>query len=174
MIDINLIRENPEKVKELLKRKLWDADFTELLQWDAERKELIKEVEGNKAEMNRLSASVPQAKKNGEDVSKIFAKVKEIAKNNQENEQKLKDLEQKIYDFLIVLPNIPDEDLLGGGKENNKVIMNYTSLRVIPLVVVRKTVVTVKLKPFYLYVVRFLTLKKHKPRESLLMLKSVT
>ena len=125
MIDINLIRENPEKVKELLKRKLWDADFTELLQWDAERKELIKEVEGNKAEMNRLSASVPQAKKNGEDVSKIFAKVKEIAKNNQENEQKLKDLEQKIYDFLIVLPNIPDEDLLGGGKENNKVIKTF-------------------------------------------------
>ena len=125
MIDINLIRENPEKIKELLKRKLWDADFTELLQWDAERKELIKEVEGNKAEMNRLSASVPQAKKNGEDVSKIFAKVKEIAKNNQENEQKLKDLEQKIYDFLIVLPNIPDEDLLGGGKENNKVIKTF-------------------------------------------------
>ncbi len=125
MIDINLIRENPEKVKELLKRKLWDADFTELLKWDAERKDLIKEVEGNKAEMNRLSASVPQAKKNGEDVSKIFAKVKEIAKNNQENEQKLKDLEQKIYDFLIVLPNIPDEDLLGGGKENNKVIKTF-------------------------------------------------
>ena len=125
MLDINLIRENPEKVKEALKKKLWDADFTELLKWDEQRKQLIQVVEGNKAEMNRLSASVPQAKKNGEDVSKIFAKVKEIAKNNTENEAQLKELEQKIYDFLIVLPNIPDDDLVGGGKENNKVIHTY-------------------------------------------------
>ncbi len=122
MLDINLIRENPEKVKESLKKKLWDADFTELLQWDKERKEVIQIVEGNKAEMNKLSASVPQAKKNGEDVSKIFAKVKEIAKENADHEAKLKDLEQKINDFLIVLPNLPDDDLLGGGKENNKPI----------------------------------------------------
>ena len=91
MLDINLIRENPEKIKELLKRKMWDTDFKELLEWDAQRKQLIQSVEGNKAEMNRLSASVPQAKKNGEDVSKIFAKVKEIAKNNAENEAKLKE-----------------------------------------------------------------------------------
>ena len=92
MLDINRIRENPEKVKELLKRKLWDADFTELLEWDKRKKELIQFVEGNKAEMNRLSASVPQAKKNGEDVSKIFAKVKQIADENAESDKELKEL----------------------------------------------------------------------------------
>ncbi len=122
MLDINLIRENPEKVKAALKKKLWDADFDELLKWDAERKNLIQLVEGNKAEMNRLSGSVPAAKKAGEDVSKIFAKVKEIAKENAENEAKLKELEQKINDFVVCLPNLPDDDLVGGGKENNKVI----------------------------------------------------
>ena len=79
MLDINLIRQNPEKVKEALKKKLWDADFDEFLKWDDERKEKLKFVENNKAEMNRLSASVPQLKKAGEDVTKIFAKVKEIA-----------------------------------------------------------------------------------------------
>ena len=122
MLDINRIRENPEKVKEALKKKLWDADFTELLAWDKRKKELIQFVEGNKAEMNRLSASVPQAKKNGEDVSKIFAKVKEIAAENAESEKELKELEDKIFNFLAELPNIPDDDLLGGGKENNKPI----------------------------------------------------
>ena len=122
MLDINVIRENPEKVKEALKKKLWDADFTELLQWDKQRKELIQEVEGNKAEMNSLSASVPAAKKAGEDVSKIFAKVKEIAAKNQQKDQELKELEAKIFNFLAELPNIPDDDLVGGGKENNKVI----------------------------------------------------
>ncbi len=122
MLDINRIRENPEGVKAALKKKLWDADFTELLEWDKRKKELIQFVEGNKAEMNRLSASVPQAKKNGEDVSKIFAKVKEIAAQNAESEAELKDLEEKIFNFLAELPNIPDDDLLGGGKENNKPI----------------------------------------------------
>ena len=122
MLDINRIRENPEGVKEALKKKLWDADFTELLAWDKRKKELIQFVEGNKAEMNKLSASVPQAKKNGEDVSKIFAKVKEIAALNAESDKELKELEDKIFNFLAELPNIPDDDLLGGGKENNKPI----------------------------------------------------
>ena len=80
MIDINLIREKPEYVKEALHKKLWDTDFTELLSWDAERKELLKTVENNKAEMNKLSASVPLAKKNGEDVTKIVDGVTKISK----------------------------------------------------------------------------------------------
>ena len=125
MLDINRIRENPEAVKEALKKKLWDADFTELLAWDKRKKELIQFVEGNKAEMNKLSASVPQAKKNGEDVCKIFAKVKEIAAENAASEEELKGLEEKIFNFLSELPNIPDEDLLGGGKENNKPIRSF-------------------------------------------------
>jgi len=122
MIDQDRIRNNPEAVKEALKKKLWDVDFTEYLAWDKERRSLLQTVEGNKAEMNKLSASVPQAKKNGEDVSKIFAKVKEIAANNKEFEEKAKELDAKIFDFLAALPNIPDDDLVGGGKENNKCI----------------------------------------------------
>ena len=122
MIDINLIRENPQKVKEALAKKLWETDFTELLKWDAERKEKLKIVEKGKAEQNALSASVPQAKKNGEDVTLIFAKVKQIAAEIKETEQELAVLDAKIHDFLAELPNIPDDDLLGGGKENNKVI----------------------------------------------------
>ena len=125
MLDINLIREKPEYVKEALKKKLWDTDFTELLQWDKEKRELMKIVEDNKAEMNKLSASVPAAKKAGEDVSKIFAQVKEIAKKNAEFEQKLAQISDKMDRFLECLPNIPDDDLVGGGKENNKVVHQY-------------------------------------------------
>ena len=125
MIDINLIREKPEYVKEALKKKLWDTDFTELLSWDKKRRELMQIVEANKAEMNKLSASVPQVKKAGGDVGEIFKKVKEIAAKNAEFEGELKELEEKINDFVVALPNIPDDDLVGGGKENNKVIHTY-------------------------------------------------
>lgn len=125
MLDINLIREKPEYVKEALKKKLWDTDFDELLSWDKEKRELLKIVEDNKAEMNRLSASVPAAKKAGEDVSKIFVQVKEIAKKNAEFEAKLQEITEKMTRFLEALPNIPDDDLVGGGKENNKVVHVY-------------------------------------------------
>ena len=125
MIDQDLIRQNPDKVKEALKKKLWDVDFTEYLEWDKQRRSLLQLVEGNKAEMNRLSGSVPEAKKRGEDVSQIFAKVKEIAAKNKENEEIIKELETKIFNFLAALPNIPDDDLVGGGKENNQVIKTF-------------------------------------------------
>ncbi len=122
MLDIEIIRANPEKVKEALAKKLWDTDFTELLKWDEERKEKLKIVEQSRAEKNKLSASVPQAKKNGEDISKIFAKVKEIDAKSQDLEKEVSELEKKIFDFMDALPNIPDDDLVGGGKENNQVI----------------------------------------------------
>lgn len=125
MIDINLIRENPEKVQKALKKKNWDVDFTELLELDKTRKDLMREVEDNKAEANRLSTTVPIVKKNGGDVTEIFAKVKEINEKNKENEIKLKEIDDKFKTFLEALPNLPDDDLVGGGKENNVVIKTY-------------------------------------------------
>ena len=125
MLDINLIREKPLYVKEALKKKLWDTDFDELLSWDKEKRELMQVVENNKAEMNKLSASVPQLKKQGQDVSIVFKQVKEIAAKNKEYEERLEELSKKMTEFLEALPNIPDDDLVGGGKENNKVIHTY-------------------------------------------------
>lgn len=125
MLDINLIRTNPQYVKESLKKKGWDVDFDEFLKLDTERKEILIAVETNKAEQNALSKSVPTVKKEGGNVNEIFAKVKELGAKNKENEQKLVELENKINEFLIALPNLPDDDLLAGGKENNKVIETF-------------------------------------------------
>ena len=105
MLDINYIIENKEHVKELLKRKLYEADVDSLVLKVEEKRKLQKKTEDNKAEQNKLSKSVPQVKKEGGDVNAIFAKVKVLV--------------------LYALPNLPDEDLLGGGKENNKPIYYY-------------------------------------------------
>ena len=125
MLDINYIIENKEHVKELLKRKLYDADIDGLVKNVEEKRKLQKATEDNKAEQNKLSKSVPQVKKEGGDINAIFAKVKALAAENKENEEKLKVLESKIDEILYVLPNLPDEDLLEGGKENNKPIYYY-------------------------------------------------
>jgi seryl-tRNA synthetase len=125
MLDINLIRENGDHIKELLARKGWEVDFTPLLNDDKKRKELLLEVEANKAEQNKLSASIPQVKKAGGDINAIFEKVKALKKANEDKENSLKDIEERIQKFIEVLPNTPDEDLLPGGKENNRVIKTF-------------------------------------------------
>ena len=125
MLDINYVIENKEHVKELLKRKLYEADIDSLVANVEEKRKLQKQTEDNKAEQNKLSKSVPQVKKEGGDVNAIFAKVKQLAAENKVNEEKLKELEGKINQVLVALPNLPDEDLLEGGKENNKPIYYY-------------------------------------------------
>jgi seryl-tRNA synthetase len=122
MIELNYILENKEKVKELLARKLYEADIDTLCKNVEEKRELQRKVEANKAEQNKLSKSVPQVKKEGGDVNAIFAQVKALAAENKESEAKLAELETKINEVLVALPNLPDEDLVGGGKENNKPI----------------------------------------------------
>lgn len=122
MIDVNLIRKDPKKIQDALKRKLYDVDFTEFLKWDEERKILLVKTETNKAEQNQLSKSVPFVKKQGGNIEEIFAKVKQLSLENAQFDDKLKEIEQKIFDFVSALPNIPDDDLLGGGKENNEPI----------------------------------------------------
>lgn len=125
MLDINYILENKEHVKELLARKLYEADIDGLVENIQAKRKLMKLVEDNRASQNQLSKSVPQVKKEGGDVNAIFAKVKALAAENKENEEKLKVLDEEINKVLVALPNLPDEDLLGGGKENNKAIKYY-------------------------------------------------
>ena len=125
MIDPKLIEAKAEYVKEALAKKLWDFDPAPLLALFQKRRELTKEVEENKAQQNRLSKSVPQVKKEGGDVQAIFKEVKELAAKNKDHEEELKKVENEIQSQIEVLPNLPDPDLVGGGKENNHPIYSW-------------------------------------------------
>lgn len=125
MIDAKLIEEKPEYVKEALAKKGWDFDPQPLLRLFNERRALLKEVESSKSEQNKLSASVPAVKKEGGDLKALFAKVKELAAANKDSETKLAKVEQSIQEQIEVLPNMPDPDLLSGGKENNHPIYHF-------------------------------------------------
>ena len=102
MIDLNYILENKEHVEELLKRKNYEIDLTPLVSMVNEKRNLLREVESNKAEQNKLSKSVPQVKKSGGDVTLIFNKVKELAAINKEKEVKLEELENNQFILLKI------------------------------------------------------------------------
>ena len=122
MLDIRYIKENPDEVIERLAKKGKDAaeEIAEILRLDAERRALISSTEAIKAEQNKTNKLIPQYKKEGRDVSEIFAKMKEMGAQVKADEEKLKEVETQFNTLMLGLPNLPDTDLLAGGKENNQ------------------------------------------------------
>ena len=122
MLDIKYIKENPDEVIERLAKKGKDAkeEIEAILALDAERRALISATEAIKAEQNKTNKLIPQYKKEGRDVSEIFAKMKEMGAQVKADEEKLKEVETKFNTLMLGLPNLPDTDLLPGGKENNQ------------------------------------------------------
>ncbi len=122
MIDIKYIKENPDEVIERLAMKGKDAkeDIANIIRLDAERRALIVETESLKAEQNRTSKLIPQYKKEGKDTSEIFAEMKKLGEKTKANDEKLKAVENELNGWMLGLPNLPDRDLVGGGKENNQ------------------------------------------------------
>lgn len=125
MLDLNLIRENPEKVKAALLKRMDKVDFTEILELDKERRELLVKVETLQSKRNTLSKEIAQLKRQGKDAEGNFQEMKELANTIKELDNKLTVVEEKIKNSIEKLPNIPDEDVLPGGKENNKVIREW-------------------------------------------------
>ena len=122
MLDINYIKENPQLTIDRLAAKGKDAaeDIAKIIELDAKRRALITETEAIKAEQNKLTKMIPQYKKEGKDPSEIFAKSKELGTKSKENDEILKGVETELTSWMLGLPNLPDEDLLPGGKENNE------------------------------------------------------
>jgi len=125
MLDINKIRENPEAIRQALLKRMNSVDFSNLLKEDAECRKIMQEVETLKARRNKVSSDIPKLKKAGEDVSSLLNEMKEVGESIKKLDAKCSFLQQSIHTFMEALPNIPADDVLPGGKENNKVIKTF-------------------------------------------------
>lgn len=125
MLDLNLIRKNTEKVKDALSKRMDNIDFTELLEWDTERRKLIIDIDILKNKKNKVSKEIPELKRKGENIEGYYLEMKEVSNNIKILEDSLTPLEKKINTYLEALPNLPDDDVVAGGKENNKVIREW-------------------------------------------------
>ena len=127
MLDIKYIKEKPQEVIDRLAKKGKDAaeDIQAILDLDTKRRELIAGAEAAKAEQNRTTKMIPVMKKEGKDTTEIFAKMKELSASVKADEEALKEVETQLTSFMLGLPNLPDDDLLPGGKENNQPLRYY-------------------------------------------------
>ena len=122
MIDIKRLKENPEACKAGFRAKEVDCDaiVDRILELDEQRRKLIAATEGLKAQQNKVSKEIPQMKKAGKDVAPIFAEMAKLKAEMAEDAKKLDEVQAEYRTAMLSLPNLPDPDLIPGGKENNQ------------------------------------------------------
>ena len=122
MLDIRRIKEDPNAVKAALRAKEVDCDavIDRILELDETRRALIASTETRKARQNKVSKEIPALKRAGQDVSAVFAEMAELKAGIAEDAVKLDAVLAEYRTLMLSLPNLPDPDLLPGGKENNQ------------------------------------------------------
>ena len=121
MLDIKLIKENPEEAKARLatRQKDYSAEIDRLVELDGERRALISDTEQKKAEQNRISKSIPAMKKEGKDVAPIFAAMKELSETVKADTEKINAIDDEIERTLLSIPNMPNK-LVPVGKDDTE------------------------------------------------------
>lgn len=126
MLDIRRIRNNPDEVEKLLKRRNPELSLNKVLELDKERREKLVEAENIKAEQNKESKQVPLLKKEGKDVSGILQSMKELAEKVKVLDNYIKEIDLKIEKELLSIPNTPNPDItIGLSDADNKEIRRW-------------------------------------------------
>lgn len=120
MLDVKRIRMNPDEVKDLLKKRGGDYPIDEVLDLDKKRRDLLQEVEAKKAEQNKASKEVGMKKAKGEDAEEVIASLGALSDEISKMDKEVKEIEEKIHDLLLGIPNTPDAKVpIGKSDEEN-------------------------------------------------------
>lgn len=121
MLDIKLIRENPDKINELLKRRNPALSINEVLVIDEERRKIQTKADELRAKRKAESQKIGQMKKNGENTDEIQEDVRVLGDEIKDLEGKQTELDEKQRDILLHIPNIPDETTPIGASDADNV-----------------------------------------------------
>ncbi len=137
MIDINLIRTNPDLVKENIKKKFQDAKLPlvdEVMNLDKENRSLKTEAENIRSQRNKLSAEVGKCMKEGrkEDAEKIKAEVKAGAEKLAELEARQVEIDAEIKKRMMIIPNILDASVPIGKDDSENVEVQRFGEAIVP------------------------------------------
>ena len=125
MLDIKLIRENPEKINELLKRRNPDLSIDTIIAIDADRRKVQAQADELRAKRKSESQKIGMMKKNGENTDAIQEEVRKLGDEIKELEEKQVDLDNIQRDMLLRTPNIPDETTPVGTSEDDNIPVKF-------------------------------------------------
>jgi seryl-tRNA synthetase len=129
MLDLKLIRSDPERVKSALGRRGAAEEIDELLALDARRRELLPEVEGAQAERKTLSKQIGEIKQQGGDAAEPMARVQELKETIEGGRAELEKVEADLNRVAARLPNLPDPDAPDGMTEEDAVVLHEVGER---------------------------------------------
>ena len=123
MLDIKILRENPQLVKDAMKKRNKDMDalVDEVLAIDVQRRELTVKLDQLKQEQNAASREIPKIKKEGGDISAIMARMNEIKETVKSGDVQLSELEAKQQKIMYEFPNIPNPTIPVGKDDSDNV-----------------------------------------------------
>ncbi len=122
MLDLKLLRSDPERVKAALARRGAGGEVDELLTLDARRRELLPQVEDAQAERNTASKRIGEIKREGGDAEAEIAAVGRLRETIDSGKEELEAIEGALRELTLALPNIPDDDAPEGGEEDAVVL----------------------------------------------------
>lgn len=119
MLDIAFIRNNPEVIKEGIRKKRMTFDVDELLAVDEHLRRLRSEVENLRAERNRLSKEIPQLQ--GQQKDQAVSQVKALKDNLNTKEPQLREMEERFERLMLLVPNPPLPEVPEGESDDDNV-----------------------------------------------------
>ena len=123
MLDIKFIVSNVEKVKGKLKYRNCNVNIDKLLDLYEDRKKIVYEVDNLRADEKKLSKEIGLLKSKGQEIKELLDRISKISEEIKEKETKLEDIEKEIKQILLLIPNLPLDDVpLGEDDKSNEVI----------------------------------------------------
>lgn len=122
VLDIRLMREHPDVVREAIRRRGVDAPLDELLDVDARRRELLVETESLKADRNQVSREMPRIK-NPAERQRLVAEMRSVGDRISALDRELGVVEKQVNTLMLHLPNIPDADAPDGPDDSANVLV---------------------------------------------------
>ena len=122
MLDIKMIRQNTDEIKERLATRGVKAEKIDaLLEKDKRRRELLVETEGLKQKRNEVSAEIANAKRNKQDATDAIKEMREVGAKIKSLDEELEEVEATVKDMASRLPNLPNPTIPVGPDESANV-----------------------------------------------------
>ena len=119
MLDPKLIRDQPEKVRKMIRDRAVKFDFDNMIELDKKRRDLIKETDELRKKRNQMSISVAKAKKSNEDVTPMLEEMSDISTVLNELEENQKTVEVDYTHLAFSIPNMIHESVPIGPDESS-------------------------------------------------------
>ncbi|MCS6862507.1 MAG: serine--tRNA ligase, partial [Abditibacteriales bacterium] len=123
MIDIRILRNNPELVKQAMRSLGSDVDVDALIALDRRRRDGLTEVEQLKSLRNKTSEEISRLKKAGQDASDKIAEMRAVSDRIKALDEEIKSVEEELHARLLEVPNLPDPSVPVGPDESANVII---------------------------------------------------